>query len=84
MIRFTVVWPQSALDELADIWIASRDRDAVTKAANQIDRELADNPLAKGLALMEGLRSFYREPLRILFAIREDDRIVEILKVKRR
>ena len=84
MIRFTVVWPQSALDELAGIWIASSDRSSVTQAANQIDRELADNPQAQGLELSEGIRAYYRQPLRVLFAIREDDRIVEILTVKRR
>ena len=68
MTRYTVVWPQSSLDELADIWLNSSDRDAVTTAAHQIDRELAEDPATKGLHLSEGLRALYVQPLRVLFA----------------
>ena len=82
MTRYTVVWPQSALDELAHIWLNSNDRNAVTSAAHRIDRELAEDAPQKGLELDQGLRAFYAEPLRVLCAVREDDRIVEVLRVK--
>ena len=84
MTRYTVVWLQSSLDELADIWLNSGDRAAVASAADQIDGELAEDPGTKGFELSEGLRAFYVQPLRILFAVREDDRIVEVVKVKTR
>jgi mRNA-degrading endonuclease RelE of RelBE toxin-antitoxin system len=84
MTRYTVVWPQSALEELADIWINSAQRNAVTSALAEIDRELAEDAPRKGLELSEGLRACYAEPLRVLFAVRDDDRIVEVLRVKRR
>jgi hypothetical protein len=44
MIRYTVVWHNLALDELAEIWMASLEREAVTQAAHQIDQQLADDP----------------------------------------
>ena len=83
MTRYTVVWPQSALADLADIWLKSGDPNAVTSAAAIIDRDLAENAPQKGLELSEGLRAYYAEPLRVLFAVRDDDRIVEVLRVKR-
>jgi hypothetical protein len=78
------VWPQSSLDDLAVIWLKGGGRDAVTSAAHHIDRELAEDPGTKGFELSEGLRAFYAQPLRVLFAVREDDRIVEVVRVKRR
>ena len=84
MTRYTVVWPQSSLDELAEIWLKSSDRAAVTSAAHQIDQALAEDPGRKGLEVSEGLRALYVEPLRILFVARDDDRIAEVVRVKQR
>ena len=42
MTRYTVVWHDSTLDELAEIWVNARDRNAVTTAAHIIDVELSE------------------------------------------
>ena len=42
MTRYTVVWVQSAQDELADLWLNAPDRNAVTTAAHAIDQELGE------------------------------------------
>ena len=56
MIRYTVVWNPSALDELAEIWMATPDRNAVSFATNEIDRELGIDATERGDELHEGLR----------------------------
>ena len=53
MIRFTVVWLRDGRDELAERWLAAADRNAITRAAHVIDRELSSNPAQKGVALSE-------------------------------
>ena len=83
MIRYTVVWPKSVQDELAELWIGAPDRDAVAAAANAIDVQLTEDATTKGVELSEGLRAFFAPPLRVLCAIREDDRIVEVVRVRR-
>ena len=82
MTRYTVVWVESAQDELADHWLRSPDRKAITAAVHIIDRELAEDAPVKGTMLREGLRALFSPPLRVLFSIREDDRVVEVLRVR--
>jgi hypothetical protein len=83
MTRYTVVWVASALEELAELWSLGPDRNAIAQATDAIDRELAIDASSKGIELSEGLRALYSPPLRILFAVREDDRVAEVLQVRR-
>ena len=82
MTRYTVVWVQNAQGELADLWLSSPNRDAVTTATDAIDRKLAEDAPKQGTELSEGLRSLFEPPLRVIFTVREDDRIVEVLRVR--
>lgn len=82
MTRYTVVWVQSAVDELADIWLQAPDRNVVTAASHAIDQILAEDAPMKGTELSEGLRAIFVPPLRCIFTIREDDRIIEVLRVR--
>jgi len=82
MTRYTVVWPQGAQDELAELWLASSDRRAVTAAIDWLDRELGEDAPGKGIELREGLRALLVPPLRVLFVVREADRVVEVLRVR--
>jgi hypothetical protein len=83
MTRYTVVWIESALGELADEWMKAPDRNAVTAAVNSIDKELAVDAASKGVEMTDGMRAYFSPPIRVLYRIREDDRIVEVLRVKR-
>jgi hypothetical protein len=83
MIRYTVVWHEGALDELADLWMKAPDRNAVTEASHLIDAELSEDASSKGVEVSEGLRAFFAPPLRILFAVDEGDRKAEVLRVRR-
>lgn len=48
-MRYTVVWSDPALDQLADFWIRSTNRNAVTAAQHQIDQTLRIDPRARGM-----------------------------------
>ena len=82
MTRFTVVWHQEAEDELARIWLESTHRQAVTTAANTIDRQLADDPDALETYLLAGLRLYAQLPLRAIYRVREEDRLVSVLYIE--
>ncbi len=82
MIRYTVVWLQSAQDELAQLWLDAPDRNAVTAAAHAIDQELGKDAPLKGSELSEGLRALPVPPLKAIFTVRDDDRIAEVLRVR--
>ncbi len=82
MSRFTVVWLKDAEHELTEIWIAHNDRNAVTKATNEIDASLAADPLNQGGELSEGIRFFLVPPLRVIYSVKELDRIVEVSLVR--
>jgi hypothetical protein len=83
MSRFTVVSVPEAEEELASLWIADKDRDQVTAAADAADRLLAENPLQDSVYLSEQLRRRDIPPLRFYFEVREEDRVVVISKVAR-
>jgi plasmid stabilization system protein ParE len=79
-MRYTVIWSPFAQDQLADLWLAAADRDALTRAAHDIDRTLRDDPDAKGFPF-GGDRMFVAGPLRVVFVVRPDDRTAEVIEV---
>lgn len=83
MTRYTVVWLQSARDELAELWLSASDRDSVTQASHLIDQELSRDASSKGSELSEGLRAYYAPPLKAIFTVQEEDRIAEVLRIRR-
>ena len=83
MTRYTVVWHEEAVNELARMWLASSDRTAVRLAANAIDQHLAVNAAVRGTAIPDNLRQLIVPPLRVLFAVSDADRIVQILDLAR-
>ena len=82
MTRRTIVWVSDAESELAEIWLASESRDRVTVAANAIDFALRADAESAGSPLAEGMRAVDEPPLRVLFEILDQDRMVRVLKVK--
>ncbi len=78
----TVVWVESAEQELASIWMALPNRNKVTVATHEIDHALKRDPLNEGVELCEGLFTIERGPLRVIFEVLPDDKIVRVVKVK--
>jgi plasmid stabilization system protein ParE len=82
MTRFTVVWLERASNQLTRIWLDTENRDAVNRATALIDAELLHDAENKGEEFAPGSRTLTVHPLRVLFAVRELDRIVEVARVR--
>jgi mRNA-degrading endonuclease RelE of RelBE toxin-antitoxin system len=78
MNRYTVTYTSAALDSLAGEWLAATDRAGISKAGDEIGRQLAIDPHNSGQAVREGLRRLIVAPLRVLFTIDDGDRTVAI------
>ena len=84
MKRFTVFWRQTAVDQLAEIWLAGSDRSQINGAVKAIDALLSSDPLGDlTRELAEGLRAATVLPLRVIYAVGEADRIVDVATVRR-
>jgi len=83
MIRYTVTWHRDAEQDLASLWMSAADRDDISQAVQAIDLSLASASGAAGDQIAEGLYGFNAPPLRVLYVIRETDRIVEVELVRR-
>ena len=47
-MKFTVVWTDSAEQDLAQFWLGARNRISIDEATQRIEAELATNPLHAG------------------------------------
>ena len=83
MSRYTVVWVKRVEDRLIELWLNAEGREAVRAATHQIDLELSSEPGGKGGPMAEGLRWFEAGPLRVLYDVRDADRVVEVVAVRR-
>jgi hypothetical protein len=79
MTKYTVIWHDNAKNQLAAMWVERKNRAAITLAANAIDEELKFDADLKGTPQPDRLRSLHIPPLQVLYAVRESDRIVEVL-----
>ena len=82
MAKFTVVWHKTAEDSLAELWVTSLAPSIITKTANSIEEDLKVDPESVGHPLMYEVRFVRRYPLVVLFRVKPDDRLVEVLKVR--
>ncbi len=80
-MRYTVTWHPDAEDELADLWMRSADRQAVTDAARRLDQLLGNDPQSVGESRRGISRIAFDDPLGIVFDLLEDDRLVTVLQV---
>jgi hypothetical protein len=80
-MSWTVVYRSSAQDHLANIWLNAPDRQAVTDAADEIDRLLASDPLNAGESRGGNTRIIVERPLTALYDVFPDDALVEVFAV---
>ena len=82
---FEVVWLDSAVNDLAAIWMQSdsAQRQAITRVANAIDRELGDDPFRSSESRGDEDRVFFAHPLGVLFEVDLQMRIVRVEHVWR-
>ena len=82
MTRYTVVWWQSADDELLRLWLDSPERSRIVDASGEIDKLLSAKADSIGEEIHEGLRVLEIEPLRVQFSVEVGDRIVRVWTVR--
>lgn len=80
-VNFTVVWMQGAQQDLASIWMAAIDRNAVTRASHQIDLALAVSPNTVGVPVFATVREYLCAPLGVEFEVIDADMRVFVLSV---
>jgi hypothetical protein len=76
-MHYTVVSSPAADAALARIWLQASDRDAVTRASDEIDRALRSAPLTQGIA-QNGSYSLTVAPLTVIYEVSPLDCLVTI------
>ncbi len=79
-MRYTVIWRAVTRRDLTRIWMLAPDPQAVSIAANRIDRTLRVDPDRKGQWFF-GDWLLIDPPLAVVYTIRPDDRMVEVTEV---
>jgi hypothetical protein len=80
-MRFTVVWKPTAVESLAALWLESSCRHQLSAAADEIDAMLRTQPNDTGELLTMNTRIVVHLPIAVVYDVRPDDRLVEVLKV---
>jgi hypothetical protein len=80
-----VRWKKSTLEDLAKIWTAadSTTRQSITDASHVIEQVLRGNPEEQGESRPGGRRIMFVGPLGVLFRVRTEKSIVQVLQVWR-
>jgi hypothetical protein len=80
---FRVRWQDTALNELAALWLAADSllRQRITAATSEIDRQLQTDPLKPSESRPGSRRILFEPPLGILFRIEADGQTVSVLRV---
>ena len=77
-MNFIIVWSDAAIQDLARIWLQVSNRNAITRASNQIDQVLSQNPQYVGESRAGNERVFFEDPLGVRFEVVIDDMIVTV------
>ena len=80
-MSFTVIWRPDSLNQLAELWAESLDRDGLTAASHRIDVALQSDPLGVGESRMENDRILFEPPLAVWYRVDEPSRMVFVLSV---
>jgi hypothetical protein len=80
-VNYAVVWMPTALQQLAAIWLASANRNAVTRASDAIDLILAAAPNAVGTVVFDTVREYTQQPLAVEYEVIDADMRVFVLTV---
>lgn len=79
----TIVWEESALNELADIWLRAdaSERRCITSATDELEHRLKTRPSEQGESRSRDRRIFHAPPLGVIFRVKEESQTVIVLRV---
>lgn len=81
-MKWTVTYSPDAQDDLAEIWMYTGDKPAVARAADEIDRLLAHDPLQVGESRAGITRIVMQPPLAAQFDVHVDDFLVVVVAIR--
>jgi ParE toxin of type II toxin-antitoxin system, parDE len=81
---FALIWLSTALDQLADAYVAANSEDRARMAAGieALNARLRADPLSVGESRVGGFRVDFVPRLAILFHVSETDRIVRVVRLR--
>lgn len=82
-MKWTVTYQPSAKDDLAEIWMSSESRQAVSDAVGAVEAELARRPLEIGESREGNMRLIIQPPLLMFYDVVPDDIRVTVWHIKR-
>lgn len=82
-MKSSVLWKKSAEDDLADLWLAATDREAIAHVSLEIDRCLEANPQSQGESRGGQRRILFVLGFVVTFEVYDADRIVRVLNIWR-
>lgn len=82
-MKYTVTWTPSAEQDLAALWNAAPDRQAVADAADEIDTSLARDPFGQSESRGGQTRFLFAPPLAVLYDVDQAARSVRVWAVWR-
>ncbi len=78
MTPYTVDWTDDAEDELCRVWMQASDPAAVTRASDQAERLLAQDPLGNGQHQSGGLYHIVVPPITLTYTVNAKQRHVQV------
>ncbi len=81
MTAFRVKWSKRARTFLAAVWLATTNRNAVTRASAAIEKALAADPRFHGHEISEGLWKIERVPLTAFHEVDDANNVVKVTKL---
>lgn len=82
-MNYSVIWLPDAEQELADLWLNSTDRGALTNAAAVLDQLLERDPANEGESRPNDRRILFAPPLAAIYRLYPSERRVDVLHVWR-
>ncbi len=80
-MKWTVVWTRDTENELANLWLHTADRRAVTAAGDAIDAQLRRDPFATSESRGGQTRLMIESPLVVAYEVIPDDCLVSVWAV---
>ncbi len=82
-MKYTVVWSKAAEEKLANLWLDDEQREQITRATNEIDQRLQQDPQNEGESRENDRRVLIVPPLAVYFRVSVADRVVQVLTIRR-
>lgn len=75
-MKYTVLWSKSAETRLAELWLGAADPQAIRRACDDLDTQLAERPTQIGESRSENVRIAFESPIAVEYRVFEKHHVV--------